>query len=337
VSSTRASRADIDTIQSLQAGEFAVHDRTHADDTWLLGFDTDTGPASYYAFDRAHRSARFLFHNRPALSGFELAPMEPVTFAARDSLAVHGYATFPPGAGRRDPADGGECPWWSLGQGHVGLRSRSTVARQPRLPVPAGQLPRLDRLRKALPERRRSGVGREDARRPRGRGPVDGWTGFPRTPAGVAIYGGSYGGYAALVGATFTPDIFRCAIDIVGPSNLLTFIDTIPPYWSAYLSVMHRRVGHPEHDRELLIARSPLNAVDRIRIPLLIAQGANDPRVKQAESEQIVAALKAKGIDHEYLLFPDEGHGFAKPENRLTFYRAAERFLARHLGGRNEE
>lgn len=153
----------------------------------------------------------------------------------------------------------------------------------------------------------------------------------------IAIYGGSYGGYAALVGATFTPDLFKCAVDIVGPSNLITFIETIPPYWESYLEMLHRRVGHPERDKELLESRSPLGHVDRIRIPLLIAQGANDPRVKESESEQIVAAMKTNGIDHEYLLFPDEGHGFAKPENRLKFYAAAERFLAKHLGGRFEE
>ena len=153
-------------------------------------------------------------------------------------------------------------------------------------------------------------------------------------PERVAIYGGSYGGYAALVGATFTPDLFRCAVDIVGPSNLLTFIETIPPYWSTFLAMMHDRVGNPETEADFLRDRSPLTHVDRIRIPMLIAQGANDPRVKQAESEQIVAAMRAKGIPHEYLLFPDEGHGFAKPENRLTFYRAAETFLAEHLAGR---
>jgi dipeptidyl aminopeptidase/acylaminoacyl peptidase len=153
----------------------------------------------------------------------------------------------------------------------------------------------------------------------------------------VAIYGGSYGGYAALAGATFTPDLFKCAVDIVGPSNLITFIETIPPYWESYREMLHRRVGHPDRDRELLESRSPLNHVERIGIPLLIAQGANDPRVKESESEQIVEAMKANGIDHEYMLFPDEGHGFAKPENRLQFYATAERFLAKHLGGRFEE
>jgi dipeptidyl aminopeptidase/acylaminoacyl peptidase len=153
----------------------------------------------------------------------------------------------------------------------------------------------------------------------------------------IAIYGGSYGGYAALVGAAFTPDVFRCAVDIVGPSNINTLIRSIPPYWAPMVAQFHTRVGNPETEEDFLWERSPLSRVDQIRIPLLIAQGANDPRVKQAEAEQIVAALRERGIDHEYLLYPDEGHGFAKPENRLAFYAAAERFLARHLGGRSED
>jgi dipeptidyl aminopeptidase/acylaminoacyl peptidase len=156
-------------------------------------------------------------------------------------------------------------------------------------------------------------------------------------PKKVAIYGGSYGGYAALVGATFTPDLFCCAVDIVGPSNLITLIRSIPPYWSTFLASFYRRVGNPDTEEEFLKSRSPLFKVDQIKIPLLIAQGANDPRVKQAESEQIVEAMRSRGIDYEYMLFPDEGHGFAKPENRLKFYAAAEKFLARHMGGRFEE
>jgi dipeptidyl aminopeptidase/acylaminoacyl peptidase len=155
-------------------------------------------------------------------------------------------------------------------------------------------------------------------------------------PERVAIYGGSYGGYAALVGATFTPDLFRCAVDIVGPSSLITLIESIPPYWKPLVATFHERVGNPKTEADFLKSRSPLFFVDRIRIPMLVAQGANDPRVKQAEAEQIVAAMKEKGIDHEYVLFEDEGHGFARPDNRLVFYAAAERFLAKHLGGREE-
>jgi dipeptidyl aminopeptidase/acylaminoacyl peptidase len=155
-------------------------------------------------------------------------------------------------------------------------------------------------------------------------------------PARVAIVGGSYGGYAALAGAAFTPDVYCCAVDIVGPSNLITLIQTIPPYWAPVISQFHRRVGDPDKDRDFLWSRSPLSRASQIRIPLLIAQGANDPRVKQAESEQIVAALKQAGIDYDYMLFSDEGHGFAKPENRLKFYTAADKFLAKYLGGRSE-
>jgi dipeptidyl aminopeptidase/acylaminoacyl peptidase len=151
----------------------------------------------------------------------------------------------------------------------------------------------------------------------------------------VAIYGGSYGGYAALVGAAFTPDVFVCAVDIVGPSNLKTLLESIPPYWKPLAAGLYKRVGDPD-DVDFLWSRSPLSRAGDIRIPLLIAQGANDPRVKQAEAEQIVTALKDAGIDYEYMLFPDEGHGFAKPENRMKFYASAEKYLAKYLGGRSE-
>jgi dipeptidyl aminopeptidase/acylaminoacyl peptidase len=155
-------------------------------------------------------------------------------------------------------------------------------------------------------------------------------------PKRIVIYGGSYGGYAALVGAAFTPDVFAAAVDIVGPSNLMTLLNSIPPYWAPALAMFRVRVGDKETEREFLESRSPLFKAEQIRIPMLIAQGANDPRVKQAEAEQIVGALRAKGKDVDYLLFPDEGHGFAKPENRMAFYAAAEQFLARQIGGRAE-
>jgi dipeptidyl aminopeptidase/acylaminoacyl peptidase len=154
-------------------------------------------------------------------------------------------------------------------------------------------------------------------------------------PKKVAIMGGSYGGYAALVGATFTPDTFACAISMVGPSNLVTLLKSIPPYWKPLMKMFAVRVGDVE-DEAYLKARSPLFKADQIKIPMLIAQGANDPRVKQAESEQIVEAIRKAGKPCEYLLFKDEGHGLARPENRMKFFSAAEAFLAKHLGGRAE-
>ena len=151
--------------------------------------------------------------------------------------------------------------------------------------------------------------------------------------------GGSYGGYATLVGLTFTPEVFACGVDIVGPSNLVTLIKAIPPYWQTSAgSLFYRHIGNPEDpkDVEEMKARSPLYKVDRIKAPLLIGQGANDPRVKQAESEQIVTAMRRANKPVEYVLYSDEGHGFRRPENRLHFHAKAEEFLAKYLGGRFE-
>jgi dipeptidyl aminopeptidase/acylaminoacyl peptidase len=152
----------------------------------------------------------------------------------------------------------------------------------------------------------------------------------------VAIMGGSYGGYAVLVGLTFTPDEFSCGVDIVGPSNLVTLMESIPPYWESFRQVFARAIGDLETEKgqSLLKERSPLSHVDKITKPLLIGQGANDPRVKQAEADQIVEAMKSKNIPVTYVLYPDEGHGFQKPENNLSFYAVAEAFLAECQGGR---
>jgi dipeptidyl aminopeptidase/acylaminoacyl peptidase len=152
----------------------------------------------------------------------------------------------------------------------------------------------------------------------------------------IAIMGGSYGGYATLVGLTYTPEYFACGVDIVGPSNLLTLMASIPPYWKPIRSLFTLRLGDPDTEPEFLKSRSPLFLADRIVRPLLIAQGANDPRVKQPESDQIVAAARNNGKDVLYLLYKDEGHGFARPENRISYSAAAEAFLAKHLGGRFE-
>ena len=154
----------------------------------------------------------------------------------------------------------------------------------------------------------------------------------------IAIMGGSYGGYATLAGLAFTPEVFCCGVDIVGPSNLETLLATVPPYWAAFFENLARRVGDPrtEEGRKLLQERSPLHAAARITKPLLIGQGANDPRVKQAESDQIIQAMHAKSLPVTYVLYPQEGHGFAVPENSLSFNAIAETFLAAHLGGRCE-
>ena len=153
-------------------------------------------------------------------------------------------------------------------------------------------------------------------------------------PARVGIYGGSYGGYATLAGLAFTPDLYACGVDYVGPSNIFTLLASFPPYWELYRQMFYEMVGDPEKDKELLKEASPLFYADSIRVPLFVAQGANDPRVKQAESDQIVEALKARGIDVQYMVKENEGHGFRNEENRFDFYGAMEKFLAQHLGGK---
>jgi dipeptidyl aminopeptidase/acylaminoacyl peptidase len=326
---------DVDRVRHLCDGDYLIYDRTDADDRWLVGFTRDVAPASYYAFDRTGGRGTFLFTTRPALERHTLAAMEPIRYGARDGLTIHGYLTRPPGLpSTRLPlvvnVHGG--PWhrdqwgydpeaqWLANRGYaclqVNFRGSTGYGKQF---VNAGDHEWGGKMHDDVVDGVRWAIAQGIA-----------------DPERVAIYGGSYGGYAALVGATFTPEIFRCAVSVVGPSNLLTFINTIPPYWSSYRTMLHQRVGNPETEVSFLQSRSPLFHVERIRVPMLIAQGANDPRVKRAESEQIVAAMQAKGIDHEYMLFEDEGHGFAKPENRLRFYAVAERFLAKHLGGRLE-
>jgi dipeptidyl aminopeptidase/acylaminoacyl peptidase len=157
-------------------------------------------------------------------------------------------------------------------------------------------------------------------------------------PKKIAVFGGSYGGYAALAGVTFTPEYFACAVDMVGPSNLKTLVQSIPPYWKPMRVIFDTRMGNIDDpaDASLIEAASPLHKADKIVRPLLIGQGANDPRVKQAESEQIVEAIAKSGGKVTYVLYPDEGHGFARPENRIDFNARAEAFLAEHLGGRFE-
>ncbi|HUZ21205.1 MAG TPA: S9 family peptidase [Acidimicrobiales bacterium] len=329
---------DVDALGALAHGDLHLISRDDADHRWLSAHVPDDGPIVYHLWDRARREARRLFTHQPALEAYELASMEPFSMTARDGLTLHGYVTWPTtvAAGARHdlPAvllvHGG--PWardrWGFNAEAQWLANRGYLCLQVNFRgstgygkafVNAGDREWGGRMHDDLVDAVRWAVGHGYA-----------------DPARVAIFGGSYGGYAALVGAAFTPSVFAAAVDIVGPSNLITLIRSIPPYWAPLLAQFHNRVGNPDTEEEFLWSRSPLSRAADITVPLIIAQGANDPRVKQAESEQIVAALVAAGVDHQYLLFSDEGHGFAKPENRLCFYSAAEEFLARHLGGRAE-
>jgi dipeptidyl aminopeptidase/acylaminoacyl peptidase len=323
---------DFEALRAHHAGDFRVTSVDNADRLWVASWSHDRGSDAWGLWDRSERRVRPLFAARPALDALPLAPMEPVTFAARDGLAIHGYLTLPPGAGDGPfPAvllvHGG--PWvrdvWRCHPEVQWLANRGYAVLQPNYRGSMGYGKAF--LRAAFKEW--GGKMQDDLT------DAVAWMVERRIadPKRVAIMGGSYGGYAALSGMTKTPEIYACGVAMCGPSNLFTFFNTIPPYWESFRSSMRRRVGDPETEPELIRARSPLFHIERIRGPLLIAQGANDPRVAKAESLQIVEAMRAAGKEVEYLEFADEGHGLVRPANRLRFYGAAERFLARHLGG----
>lgn len=327
---------DFNIIKELDDGDFFIYNRDNNNENWLVAFTRDIGPVPFYLYNRNTKEATFLFYNQPNLNNYTLSSIEPISFQSRDGLTIHGYITFPVGKERENlpmvlNVHGG--PYardtWGYNPEVQWLANRGYAVLQINFRGSIGY--GKDFINAA--DKEWGGKMHDDL--------IDGvnWAidqGYA-DPEKIAIYGGSYGGYAALVGATFTPDIFCCAVDIVGPSNLLTFIQSIPPYWSSIKAMLYKRIGNPETEEDFLISRSPLFKVDKIKIPVLIAQGANDPRVPQEESEQIVQAMIDNNIDYEYLLFEDEGHGFIKPENRLRFYSTAEKFLSKHLGGRYEE
>ncbi len=328
---------DWERVRAIHPGDPMIGSTNDDETLWTVAFDDDRDPGATYLFDRRTGDSRLLFRSRPWLDPTILAERTPVRITSRDGLALRSYLTLPVGV---EPiglptvlyVHGG--PWardsWGWEPTAQFLANRGYAVLQVNYRGSTG----FGKAFTHAAEREFAGKMHDDL--------IDGVNWIVgegiADPKRVAIYGGSYGGYAALVGATFTPDVFAAAISVVGPSNLVTLVRSFPPYWRPLLAgTWFKFVGDPDDPEELkdLEARSPINRVDQITAPLMVLQGANDPRVKKAESDQIVEALRARGVPVEYIVKDDEGHGFVKPENKLDVYRAVERFLAAHLGGRS--
>ena len=333
-----------ETLHESLGDDFVVVGMTPDERRWLVATHGDDRPTRYHFYDRDAGRVTFLFSEQPELDEVPLTPMHPVVIEARDGLPLVSYLSLPAGSdpdgdGRPDAAvpmvllvHGG--PWgrdrWGFDPTHQWLADRGYAVLSVNFRGSAGFTKAFinagdhqwaaamhDDLIDAVSWAVDHGIAQRDR---------------------VAIMGTSYGGYATLVGLTFTPELFACGVDVVGPSNLVTLLQSIPPYWASLRSTFAMRVGDvdTEEGRALLRERSPLTRVDAITKPLLIGQGANDPRVNQAESDQIVEAMTKRGIPVTYVLYPDEGHGFRRPQNEGAFDAVAEAFLAECLGGAHE-
>jgi dipeptidyl aminopeptidase/acylaminoacyl peptidase len=325
-------KADYDILHKANHGDITGLSRSLDDKQWVVTFASDDAPVSFYLYDRPAKKATLLFSARPALEKYKLAKMEPVEFPARDGMKIYGYITTPAGVpAEKLPAilfvHGG--PWgrdvWGYNSYAQWLANRGYAVFQINFRGSTG----YGKEYVNAGDRQWAGTMHTDL--------LDGKNYLVKrgiaNPDKVCIMGGSYGGYATLAALAFSPEGFSCGVDIVGPSNLNTLLKSIPPYWSTFLATFHKRMGDTE---EFLNTQSPLFKADQIKAPLLIGQGANDPRVNKAESDQIVAAMRKNKQPVEYFVFPDEGHGFARPENNMAFNAAAENFLAKYLGGRAE-
>lgn len=311
--------------------EVVVQSTTDDESRMIVAAVSDRTQGSRYIYDRKADTLTNLGNVTPWLPEAKLASMKPITYTTRDGLTVHGYLTLPNGVAPKklpvvvNPHGG---PWdrdgWGFNPEVQFLASRGYAVLQ-------------------MNFRGSTGYGRkfwEASFRQWGFRMQDDVTDGVQwlvnegiaDPTRICIYGGSYGGYATLAGLTRTPDLYACGVDYVGVSNLFTFMKTIPPYWKPYLAMLHEMVGDPEKDKALLTAGSPALNAQKIKAPLLIAQGARDPRVNKDESDQMVAALKARGIDVPYIVKDNEGHGFHNEENQFDFYEAMEKFLAKYLG-----
>jgi dipeptidyl aminopeptidase/acylaminoacyl peptidase len=329
---------DFSYLTRRSSGDLAITGMSQDRRNWMVAYLRDNAPLEYFHYDRGRRRARRLFSSTRALEGAPLVAMEPIMVRARDGLELVCYLSRPRNARPGTPlpmvllVHGG--PWardvWCLDPDHQWLANRGYAVLSVNFRgstgfgkafVNAANLEWAGRMHDDLIDAVDWAVAAEIA-----------------DPARVAIMGTSYGGYSALVGLTFTPEKFACAVDIVGISNLMTFLNAIPEYWLPWKSLWKVRMGDytTEAGQRFLEERSPLNYADRIVRPLLIGQGANDVRVKASESEQIVAVMQRHGTPVTYVFYPDEGHGLVRAENRRSFAAVAEAFLAAHLGGRCE-
>lgn len=297
---------------------------------------SDRSLGAYYYLDRDSDEFMKLADVSPWLDETELAEMKPIQYTSRDGLIIHGYLTLPNGLKQEklpivvNPHGG---PWardvWGFNPEVQFLANRGYGVLQMNFRTSTGYGRKFweagfKQWGLAIQDDITDGVNWLVEQ-----GIAD--------PDRIGIYGGSFGGYATLAGVTFTPDLYACGVDYVGVSNLFTLIKSVPPYWEPLREMFYEMMGHPEKDKELWEKISPIFHADKIKVPMLVAQGANDPRVNKGESDQIVEALRERGIEVEYMVKENEGHGFRNEENRFDFYRAMERFLGKHLGGRVEQ
>jgi dipeptidyl aminopeptidase/acylaminoacyl peptidase len=318
--------------------EILPNSSTADEQLWLVTASSDTDPGSRYLFDRRTKKLSLEYVSRERIPRELMAPMKPIHYKSSDGLEIPAYLTLPKGAPAKNlplvvlPHGG---PWartsWNFSNGAEFLANRGYAVLQPNFRGSTGYGKKFLNAG----NRQWGDLMQDDltwgVKKLVADGTVD--------PKRVAILGGSYGGYATLAGVAFTPDLYAAAVAIVAPSNLLTLLETIPPYWESGRVIFHERMGNPTtpEGKKQLERQSPLNSASKIKTPLLVVQGANDPRVKKAESEQIVIALRDRGFPVEYIVAPDEGHGFARPVNNMAMWAASEAFLAKHIGGRFQE
>ena len=336
--------ADFAFLNDPDKGDLGINNRSLDDKYWIVYYASDDTPLRYYLYDRQKSSTTFLFTQRKAFENYKLAKMNPAWVKARDGLELLAYYSLPHGSDRQKPGipdhplpmvlipHGG--PWnrdhWSCHSWHQWLANRGYAVLSVNFRASTG----FGKAFVSAGNREWGGKIIQDQQ------DAVQWAvnvGIA-DPSRLAVFGISFGGYSALAGLSFTPELFACGIDLVGPANLVTLMQTLPAYWEPLRSQFDERVGNPnsEEGRALLEKHSPINYVERICKPLLVGQGANDPRVKQAESDQIVQAVQDKGVAVIYALYPDEGHGFVRPQNNMSFYAMVEVFLAEHVGGRCE-